>query len=48
MGAAIAKSGASLTLSGSGTLKITGNAGDVLGIKDFNGTMSASGVAGRP
>jgi autotransporter-associated beta strand protein len=37
MGAAIAKSGGNLTISGNGTLRITGGSGDVLGIADVNG-----------
>ena len=37
MGAAIAKSGGNLTISGSGTLRITGGSGDVLGIADVSG-----------
>jgi autotransporter-associated beta strand protein len=37
MGAAIAKSGRNLTISGNGTLRITGGSGDVLGIADVSG-----------
>jgi autotransporter-associated beta strand protein len=37
MGAAIAKSGGNLTISGNGTLRVTGGSGDVLGIGDTPG-----------
>lgn len=35
--AAIAKSGANLTISGTGTLRVTGNSTDVLGVPDVSG-----------
>ena len=37
MGAAIAKSGGNLTIDGSGTLRVTGGSGDVLGVADTPG-----------
>ena len=37
MGAAIAKSGGNLTISGNGTLRVTGGSGDVLGVADTPG-----------